>query len=177
LGGLRAPLPKFIYIYPAGLLGCIVIGTINRIGSLFYYGGLGTLDASMAQLSTACICPWPCCCRGWAARSPTGVLVRVTLALVALALLAGFGAKRAGLGPGVNDAGQRADVRRDGDSQQYILYEIAPTVPVRPHHDGRGRRHVLGGCGMRPSLDILRRRWPILLLDRTACRVWRCSSV
>ncbi|HRF98003.1 MAG TPA: hypothetical protein PLZ51_22510, partial [Aggregatilineales bacterium] len=27
---------KYIYIYPAGLLGCVVIGAINGIGSLFY---------------------------------------------------------------------------------------------------------------------------------------------
>jgi drug/metabolite transporter (DMT)-like permease len=41
---------KYIYIYPAGLLGCIVIGAINGIGSLFYYGGLTVLDASLVQL-------------------------------------------------------------------------------------------------------------------------------
>ena len=38
---------KFIFIYPAGLMGCIVIGAINGIGSLFYYGGLSTLDAGL----------------------------------------------------------------------------------------------------------------------------------
>ena len=41
---------RFIYIYPAGLVGCIVIGVINGIGSLFYYAGLGLLDASLTQL-------------------------------------------------------------------------------------------------------------------------------
>ena len=41
---------KYIYIYPAGLIGCIVIGAINGIGSLFYYSGLGVLDASLVQL-------------------------------------------------------------------------------------------------------------------------------
>ncbi len=41
---------KYLYIYPAGLLGCVVVGAINGIGSLFYYGGLGLLDASMVQL-------------------------------------------------------------------------------------------------------------------------------
>jgi drug/metabolite transporter (DMT)-like permease len=41
---------RFIYIYPAGLLGCVVVGIINGIGSLFYYGGLTRLDASLAQL-------------------------------------------------------------------------------------------------------------------------------
>lgn len=43
----------FIYIYPAGLLGCVVIGTVNGIGSLFYYNGLSYLSASVAQLLNA----------------------------------------------------------------------------------------------------------------------------
>jgi drug/metabolite transporter (DMT)-like permease len=41
---------RFIYIYPAGLLGCVVVGMTNGIGSLFYYNGLHYLDASVAQL-------------------------------------------------------------------------------------------------------------------------------
>jgi len=41
---------KYIFIYPAGLLGCVTVGTVNGIGSLFYYNGLNYLDASVAQL-------------------------------------------------------------------------------------------------------------------------------
>lgn len=41
---------RYIYIYTAGLMGCVVIGAINGIGSLFFYGGLSLLDASLAQL-------------------------------------------------------------------------------------------------------------------------------
>lgn len=41
---------KYIYIYPAGFLGCAVIGTVNGIGSLMYYNGLYRLDASLSQL-------------------------------------------------------------------------------------------------------------------------------
>jgi drug/metabolite transporter (DMT)-like permease len=41
---------KYIYIYPAGFLGCAVVGTINGIGSLMYYNGLSRLDASLSQL-------------------------------------------------------------------------------------------------------------------------------
>lgn len=41
---------KYLYIYPAGLLGCIVVGVVNGIGSLFFYSGLGLLDASLVQL-------------------------------------------------------------------------------------------------------------------------------
>jgi drug/metabolite transporter (DMT)-like permease len=41
---------KYIYIYPAGFLGCAVVGTVNGIGSLMYYNGLDRLDASLSQL-------------------------------------------------------------------------------------------------------------------------------
>ncbi len=41
---------KFLYIYPAGLLGCALAGAINGIGSIFYYIGLSKLNASVAQM-------------------------------------------------------------------------------------------------------------------------------
>jgi drug/metabolite transporter (DMT)-like permease len=40
----------YLYIYPAGLWGCVLAGLINGLGSLMYYTGLGRLDASLAQL-------------------------------------------------------------------------------------------------------------------------------
>jgi drug/metabolite transporter (DMT)-like permease len=42
---------RFIFIYPAGLLGCALAGGINGIGSIFYYIGLSRLNyASIAQM-------------------------------------------------------------------------------------------------------------------------------
>ena len=41
---------KFLYIYPAGLIGCALAGGINGIGSIFYYVGLSKLNASVAQM-------------------------------------------------------------------------------------------------------------------------------
>lgn len=41
---------KFIFIYPAGLLGCALAGGVNGIGSIFYYIGLSRLNASIAQM-------------------------------------------------------------------------------------------------------------------------------
>jgi len=41
---------QFLYIYPAGLLGCIMAGLLNGIGSVFYYVGLSKLNASVAQM-------------------------------------------------------------------------------------------------------------------------------
>jgi drug/metabolite transporter (DMT)-like permease len=40
---------QYIYIYPAGLLGCALAGGINGVGSIFYYMGLDRLNASVAQ--------------------------------------------------------------------------------------------------------------------------------
>ncbi len=41
---------QYLYIYPAGLLGCLLAGWINGIGSLFYYSALGRIDAGVGQL-------------------------------------------------------------------------------------------------------------------------------
>lgn len=40
----------FFYIYPVGLLGCLLAGFINGIGSILYYAGLSRIDASVGQL-------------------------------------------------------------------------------------------------------------------------------
>lgn len=41
---------RYLYIYPAGLLGCALAGGINGLGSLFYYSALARLDAGVGQL-------------------------------------------------------------------------------------------------------------------------------
>ena len=41
---------RILYIYPAGLLGCLLAGTVNGLGSIFYYVGLNKLNASVAQM-------------------------------------------------------------------------------------------------------------------------------
>lgn len=41
---------QFLYIFPVGLAGCFLAGTINGFGSLFYYMALGDLPASVGQL-------------------------------------------------------------------------------------------------------------------------------
>ena len=40
----------FLFIYPAGLLGCALAGTLNGIGSLLYYFALERLSVSVGQL-------------------------------------------------------------------------------------------------------------------------------
>ena len=41
---------QYLYIFPVGLIGCILAGAINGLGSLFYYMALQRLDASVGQL-------------------------------------------------------------------------------------------------------------------------------
>lgn len=41
---------QFLYIYPIGMAGCFLAGVVNGIGSLFYYQGLGRIDASLGHL-------------------------------------------------------------------------------------------------------------------------------
>lgn len=40
----------YLYIYPAGLLGCLLAGAANGLGSLFYYSALGRIDAGIGHL-------------------------------------------------------------------------------------------------------------------------------
>jgi drug/metabolite transporter (DMT)-like permease len=40
----------YLYIYPVGLLGCLLAGWINGIGSLFYYRSLASINAGVGQL-------------------------------------------------------------------------------------------------------------------------------
>jgi drug/metabolite transporter (DMT)-like permease len=41
---------KFLYIYPAGLIGCGLAGLLNGVGSIFYYAALNRITASLGQL-------------------------------------------------------------------------------------------------------------------------------
>ena len=41
---------QYLYIYPAGILGCVMAGAINGIGSLFYYSALSHIGAGIGQL-------------------------------------------------------------------------------------------------------------------------------
>lgn len=41
---------SYLYIYPAGLLGCLFAGGINGLGSLLFYSALGRINASIAQV-------------------------------------------------------------------------------------------------------------------------------
>jgi len=41
---------SYFYIFPIGLIGCVLAGVINGIGSILYYLALGRLNATIGQL-------------------------------------------------------------------------------------------------------------------------------
>ncbi|GAB4527148.1 MAG: hypothetical protein Fur0018_12680 [Anaerolineales bacterium] len=79
---------SYLYIYPAGLLGCALAGTINGLGSLLYYGSLGRIDASLGQLLYS-LYPLFVALWLWLDHQPPGklTLARLALAIPAVYLL------------------------------------------------------------------------------------------
>lgn len=79
---------KYLFIYPAGLLGCLLAGWINGLGSLFYYSALGRIDAGLGQLLYSL---YPLFLALWLAldnQPPTRLTwLRLSLALPAIVLL------------------------------------------------------------------------------------------
>jgi drug/metabolite transporter (DMT)-like permease len=116
---------RFLFIYPAGLMGCIVIGVINGIGSLFFYGGLGLLDASLAQLLNGMYLVFAVMISHAAGiKSDRRTLLRVLLALIALMLITGFGEGQinvVGVGLMLGSALMFAGTVT---LSQYVLYEM-----------------------------------------------------
>lgn len=116
---------KYIYIYPAGFMGCVVIGIINGIGSLFYYGGLGQLDASLVQLLNGMYLAFAVLIsRIGGQKEDRRTLIRVVLAMVAMLMITGFGEKSvnwAGVGLMLGSALMFAGTVI---LSQYVLYEM-----------------------------------------------------
>jgi drug/metabolite transporter (DMT)-like permease len=123
---------RYLFIYPAGLIGCIVIGTINGIGSLFFYSGLNLLDASLAQLINGMYLIFALLLTrlGGERITPQGWL-RVALALTGLLIVTNASAERiSGLGVGLMLANALMFAGTVIFSQ-YVLFEMpAPTATL-----------------------------------------------
>jgi drug/metabolite transporter (DMT)-like permease len=78
----------YLYIFPAGLAGCMLAGAINGLGSLFYYMALYRLPASLGQLLYSL---YPFFVAIWLVfdKQPISKLtmVRVGIAMIAVVLL------------------------------------------------------------------------------------------
>lgn len=123
---------RYLYIYPAGLLGCMVIGAVNGIGSLFYYGGLGLLDASLTQLLNGLYVVFALILSHLGGERITRrVAIRMGLAMFALLLLTAFGNHRIDwLGVGLM-LGSALMFAGTVILSQYVVYEMpAPTMAL-----------------------------------------------
>jgi drug/metabolite transporter (DMT)-like permease len=123
---------RFLYIYPAGLIGCMVIGTINGIGSLFYYSSLSQLDASLVQLLNGSYLAFAIIlARIGGQRASSRTLIRVGLAMLALVMITSFNNTALNwLGVGLMLANALMFAGTVVLSQ-YVLYEMpAPTATL-----------------------------------------------
>ena len=122
-------LRKSIFIYPAGLLGCVVVGVVNGIGSLFYYSGLGLLDASLAQLLNGTYLVFAVLLSHIGGeKMDRRIALRVGLVCISLIMLTGFGSKPINwLGVGLLLANALMFAGTIILSQ-YVLYEMPPTT-------------------------------------------------
>lgn len=123
---------RYLYIYPAGLVGCMVIGAINGIGSLFYYGGLSYLDASLVQLINGSYLAFTLILvRLNGDQASLRTLARVGLTMIALVVITSFnGAPLNFFGVGLMLANALMFAGTVVLSQ-YVLYEMpAPTATL-----------------------------------------------
>ena len=86
---------KYLYIFSVGLLGCILAGTINGIGSLFYYTSLSHLNANVGQLLYSL---YPVFVVFWSfldRQHPSKLtLLRIALAVASVILITNFNAEK-----------------------------------------------------------------------------------
>ena len=127
--------PQFLYIFPVGLIGCILAGIINGLGSLLYYMALGDLPASLGQLLYA-VYPLLVALFSVLDKQPLSRLtvLRIMLAAAAILLLtvgSSGGAHPPSLHAILMMIGAAALYALHIPINQRVLYEIpAPTVTV-----------------------------------------------
>ena len=123
---------RYLYIYPAGLLGCIIVGIVNGIGSLFFYSGLGLLDASLVQLLNGMYVVFAVMlARVGGEPVDARTIGRVVLAIAGVVLIAGLGSTQPdwlGVGLMIGSAILFAGTLV---LSQYVMYEMpAQTASV-----------------------------------------------
>jgi drug/metabolite transporter (DMT)-like permease len=122
----------FFYIYPVGLVGCLLAGFVNGVGSILYYTGLSYLDASIGQLIYSF---YPLFFALWLLvdRQPIQrvTIFRLALAVPGVYLLVSSGIKPVNLIGALMMAGSAVLYALHLIINQRILYEVpAPTVTL-----------------------------------------------
>ena len=123
---------QFLYIFPAGLYGCILAGAINGAGSILYYVALGRLGAGIGQMIYSL---YPFFVAVWLALDgqPIGslTLLRMIVATCGVVLLTALQPKQADLlGIGLM-LGAAVLYALHLPINQRVLYEVpAPTVTL-----------------------------------------------
>ena len=145
----------YLYIFPVGLIGCILAGTINGLGSLLYYLALGRLDASLGQLLYSL---YPFFVALWLVldhQSPSRLtLFRIALATVAVLLLTGVGDSDVDLIGVLMMIGGSILYAMHLPINQRVLYEVpAPTVTLYTL--------LAMSAVVVPAYFIFDRAWPI----------------
>lgn len=124
---------QFLYIFPVGLIGCVLAGTINGLGSLLYYLALGDLPASLGQILYS-LYPLFVAIFSVLDKQPISrlTIVRVTMAALAVFLLITHdGGLHAPLTSILMMIGAAALYALHIPINQRVLYEIpAPTVTI-----------------------------------------------
>ena len=123
---------SYLYIFPVGLLGCILAGLINGVGSILYYMALTRLTASIGQMLYSL---YPFFVAIWLILdgqplSPLS-LFRIGLATAAVLLLTAIPSHGADLMGTVMMLGAAALYALHLPINQRVLYEVpAPTVTL-----------------------------------------------
>lgn len=121
-----------LFIYPAGLLGCLLAGGINGFGSLLYYTALGRLDAGVGQMIYS-LYPLFVALWLWLDRQPPTKLtiLRLGLATAAVILLTQSGHEPLDVTGVVLMLGASALYALHLPINQRVLYDMpAPTVTL-----------------------------------------------
>ncbi len=124
--------PRRLYIYPTGLLGCVLAGGINGLGSLLFYGALARIDASLGQLLNS---TYPLFVAIWFAldlQPPSKTtIIRLILMVPAIYLLTQSGAQQPDLVGVAMMLGAAALYALHLPINQRVLFEMpAPTVTL-----------------------------------------------
>ncbi|OGO15956.1 MAG: hypothetical protein A2Y93_14540 [Chloroflexi bacterium RBG_13_68_17] len=123
---------RTLYIYPLGLVGCLIAGALNGAGSLLFYTGLARLNASLVQLLFSMYPVFTALLLYLDGQRQTPLtLVRLLLSLAAVLLLSRVGGSAVDLVGAACVVGASILYALHIPINQRVLYEVpAPTVTV-----------------------------------------------